>query len=60
MVNLAFVSGLYSFIVFLGHEVNSRPVTGTFLVVFFRAIKFSTCRLLKLLSIAVLLSFPHG
>ena len=38
MVNLAFVSGLYSFIVFLGHEVCSRPVTGKFFVVFFRAI----------------------
>ena len=28
MVYLALVSGLVSFIVFLGHEVFSRPVTG--------------------------------
>ena len=38
MVNLAFVGGLVGFIVFLGHEVFSRPVTGMFFVVFFREI----------------------
>lgn len=38
MVNLAFVSGLVSFIVFLGQEVFSRPVTGMFFAVFFREI----------------------
>lgn len=38
MVYLAFVCGLVSFIVFLGHEVFSRPVTGMFFVVFFRGI----------------------
>ena len=38
MVNFAFVSGLVSFIVFLGHEVFSRPVTGMFFPVFFREI----------------------
>ena len=38
MVNLAFVSGLVSFIVFLGQEVFSRPVTGMFFVVFLKEI----------------------
>lgn len=38
MVNFAFVSGLVSFIVFLGHEVFSRPVTGMFFLMFLREI----------------------
>lgn len=38
MVNLAFVSGLFSFIVFLDHEAFSRPATGMFFCSVFREI----------------------